>query len=212
MKEADVRREVFRLLRKDLGLWPITQTDLNAPFDISKVQKLLATLIGMTKRWPHVQRVVFALKAVLDKAVARPPKGRPDILVLNTHGVSAVVEVKALNLKRLRSFAFDNVTPEQHRWLDRWTDDNGLGYLAIGTVGVRPRRLWIVDWSFWREIQDAVSEIQSSLPYIAGKGFSKILQLRCWDMDRLLSNYELERKTGGWVLPPNHSLLRLTED
>lgn len=212
MKEADIRREVYHMLHKDLGLWPITQTDLNAPFDIATVRRLLVTLIGMTKKYLHIQGVVFALKAVLDKAVARPPKGRPDILVLNTHGVSAVIEVKALNLLQQRSFAFNSVTPEQHKWLDWWAADLGLGYLAIGTVGIRPRRLWLVDWRCWQTVTRQVGEIQDSLPYIAGKGFRKELQELGWDMDRLLEQFELTRKTGGWVLPPDHSLLRLTED
>lgn len=209
MKEADVRGEVYRMIHKDLGLWPITQTDLNAPFDIAKVNKLLGILIKVSQKWLHIQRVVFALKAVLDKATPRPPKGRPDILVLNTRGPSIVVEVKVLNLKRQKSFSFDNVTPEQFKWLSWWTADGGQGYLALGTVGVRPRRLWLVDWAWWRALADSVGEVQNSLPYVAGKGFSKVLQERGWDMDRLLEQYELERKTGGWVLPPGHSLLRL---
>lgn len=175
MKEADVRREVFRLLHRDLGLWPITQTD--------------------------------AAKCPKCHALVKPPIGRPDILVLNTRGPSTVIEVKVLNLSQQKSFAFDNVTPEQHKWLSWWAADRGLGYLAIGTVGVRPRRLWLIDWAYWRSLTEDVSEFQNSLPYIAGKGFSKDLQELGWDMDRLLSNYELERKTGGWILPPGHSLL-----
>lgn len=210
MKESDIRREVYRMLYKDLGLWPVTQTDLNAPFDIATVNKMISTLVSITKGLPGVQRAVFALKSVLDKAVARPPKGRPDILVLNPTGHSAVVEVKALNLERHKSFYFGKVTPEQDAWLTRWYRDGGLGYLAIGTVGVRPRRLWLVDWGDWRAVMASVGQYQDSLPYIAGKGFNKQLQKLEWDMDRLLSNYELERKTGGWVLPSDHSLLRLT--
>lgn len=178
MKETNIRREVYRMLHKDLGLWPITQTD--------------------------------ALPCPKCHTLSKPPMGRPDILVLNTHAPSAVIEVKVLNLLQQKSFAFNSVTPQQSTWLTRWTDADGLGYLAIGTVGVRPRRLWIIDWWRWQDIKINVTEVQDSLPYIAGKGFSKHLQEFEWDMDRLLRKHELERKTGGWVLPPWHSLLTLT--
>lgn len=180
MKEADVRREVYHMLHKDLGLWPITQTD--------------------------------ATPCPKCGTLSKPPIGRPDILVLNTRGVSAVIEVKTLNLLQRKSFAFNSVTPEQHAWLTLWAVDNGLGYLAIGTVGARPRRLWLVDWKCWQTVMRQVGGVQDSLPYIAGKGFRKELQELGWDMDRLLEQFELTRKIGGWVLPPGHSLLRLTED
>lgn len=170
-----------------------------------EVYHMLHTDLGL---WPITQ--TDAVPCPKCHALSKPPIGRPDILVLNPTGRSAVIEVKALNLEQQKSFAFSNVTPEQRVWLDRWADDDGPGYLAIGTVGVRPRRLWIVDWIYWQEVEDSVGEIQNSLPYIAGKGFRKELQEMGQDMDRLLSNHELIRKAGGWVLPPDHSLLTLT--
>jgi hypothetical protein len=207
MKEADIREEVYNLLRR-LWYWPITQTDLNAPFDISAVNHLVGMLIGMTKTSPKTQAVVFQLKAVLDKAVARPPKGRPDILVLypTRYGTSIVVEVKTLNLTQKKSFAFTKIDNNQRVWLDRWDTDSGLGYLALGTVGVPrgERKLWLIPWGAWMKIEGCVKKYQQSIPYKAGPGFKKELQERHLDLVTQLQRFELVWREGCWHADSKH--------
>ena len=199
MKEKHVRAEIYNLLRR-LWYWPITQTDLNAPFPIAQVNKLLGQLLGMTKAYPHIQKVVFILKAVLDKATPRPPKGRPDILVLNPMGSTRVVEVKVLNLTQKKSFSFTEIDDSQRRWLDRWEEDGGLGFLALGTVGVArgQRRCWLIPWGIWKSTEASVSKYQLSIPYEAGPGFKKPLQEHHLDIITQFAAFELAWRLGCW--------------
>lgn len=126
-----------------------------------------------------------------------PPIGRPDLIVLHPAGRNRVVEVKVVNLGRRKSFAFSEVTPEQRRWLDAWAEGGGLGYLAIGTVDEKPRRLWIIDWLEWCRIEGEVLSLHKSIP-LGGK--------KTINMSTLCSPWELIRITGGWELPEGHSL------
>ena len=176
MKETDVRRKVFRMLRL-LGYWPITQTD--------------ATIC------PRCRTKV------------KPPIGRPDILVLNPTGRTVVVEVKVLR-RNDASFPFDRITPEQHKWLDKWEADGGLGYVGLGAI--RPHNskdylehLWLVDWSRWKEVEGLVSPIQDSIPFVAGKGMRRELQDNHYDLVTMLGRWGLARDNGDWHLPERHS-------
>lgn len=141
------------------------------------------------------------------KAKVKPPKGRPDILVLNPWGRSFVIELKAV---RGGAFQFSQLEDKQRQWLTRWLEAGGLGYLGLGTMET-PRRFWLVDWESWLQVEDLVSEVQQSIPVVAGKGYNRILQDNGWDMDRLLQPFELKRIPYGWQLPENHSLWRLYE-
>ena len=178
MKEVDVRRKIFRMLRL-MGYWPITQTD--------------ATICPRCK------------------TQVKPPIGRPDILVLNPRGRTAVVEVKILRPTE-QSFPFDRITPEQHQWLDRWEADGGLGYLGLGAI--RPHKskdylehLWLVDWSRWKEIEGLVSPIQSSIPLVAGKGMRRELQENHYDLTTLLEPWRVQHSSAGWQVPARHTAL-----
>jgi hypothetical protein len=200
LDETYVRQEVYRLFKTNT-YWPCTQTDLNAPFDIATVNKLMGSLFKLAKPYPHITGVLGRLKAVLNKAVARPPKGRPDILVLIPNGRNRVCEVKVVP-KNKKSFPFSNIEEKQRRWLDAWTEDGGDAFLAIGTLVPRQRRLWLVTWTAWRQLEETVSPIQESVPVVAGKGMRKELQENHYDMHTLLCDWELSRITGGWELSP----------
>jgi hypothetical protein len=177
MNEADVRRKVYRLLR-DLGYWPITQTDASV--------------------CPKCHTVI------------RPPIGRPDILALHPTARSVVVEVKSLR-RTETSFPLDRVTPEQHKWLDRWEEAGGLGYLAPGVLRQHGSKdyldgLWLVDWAAWKVAEGLVSPIQNSIPLMAKKGMRRELQEQQLDMLTLLQHWDLHgRMTGRWQLPDGHS-------
>jgi hypothetical protein len=144
------------------------------------------------------------------KAQVKPTIGRPDILVLHPKTRPIVVEVKCLRQSET-SFPFNRVTPEQHTWLNRWEEDGGLGYLALGVL--RPHRsrvyldhLWLVDWAYWKEIEGLVSPIQNSIPLTAGKGMRQELQAHQLDLLTLLRHCSLhDAATGQWQLPAGHS-------
>jgi hypothetical protein len=178
MKEVDVRRKIFRMLRL-MGYWPITQTD--------------ATICPRCK------------------TKVKPPIGRPDILVLNPVGRTAVVEVKVLR-RNDASFSFDRISPEQRRWLDKWEADGGLGYIALGAI--RPHKskdylehLWLVDWYRWKEIEGLVSPIQNSIPLVAGKGMRRELQVHHYDLTTLLDSWQVQHSSKEWKLPAGHTVL-----
>ena len=176
MKEKDVRQKVFHTVRQ-LGYWPITQTD--------------------------------AAICPRCRTKIKPPIGRPDILVLHPMGRSIVIEVKALRPDE-KSLSFNSITPEQRRWLDRWQQDGGLGYLAIGALRrhnskIYLEHLWLVDWWSWKEVEGLVSPIQNSIPLMVGKGMRRKLQDNRYDMVTLLDSWHLARDNGTWQLSPGHS-------
>jgi hypothetical protein len=124
-----------------------------------------------------------------------PPLGWPDMQWL-AHD-SRVVEVKVVPAGR-RSFPFADIRPEQREWLDWWVGTGRAGYLAIGTLD-RPRRLWLVEWRAWKQIEDLLRPYQDSIPVLAGKGMRQELQRMHLDMDHLLSDWELTRVPNGWA-------------
>lgn len=158
--------------------------------------------------WPITQ--TDASKCPRCHTLLRPPIGRPDILVLHPRAQTLVVEVKALRANET-SFAFNNVTPEQHAWLDAWLAEGGCGYLALGVIRQAKSRhrltnLYLVDWAAWRRVEQLVGTFQASIPLVAGKGTRKELQARHLDIVTLLPSWELVAQTGGaWRLPERHS-------
>jgi hypothetical protein len=210
MEEANIRGEVSHMLR-EMGYWPITQTDAYAPFDIAGAKRLLAALAS--KVGPHIKPLVFQLGNILDNAQFKPPLGRPDILVLDPLGPSRVVEVKALNLKQSTSFAFKAIEDNQRKWLDNWQEARGHGFIALGTIVPRGkhRHLWIVPWSMWKQIEAQITPYQQSIPFSAGKGYRTELQAGL-DLLRLMGDYACQRQNGHWVLPSEHALHRSTPE
>jgi hypothetical protein len=182
MNEAAIRLEVGHLLRR-LGYIDITQTD--------------------------------ATKCPKCGTFFHPPKGRPDILCLHTTAPSVVCEVKIIRLGE-SSFPFDRINQDQRDWLSRWSsqtvsvvDDEavvkepGTGYLAIGTVVPRARRLWLVEWRRWLEIEEIIRPYQNSIPVEAGKGMRRELQDNQWDLTHLAEEWEASWGNGRWEAPPN---------
>lgn len=201
MNEANVRRKVYRLCKQH-GYWPITQTDLYAPFNKALADKFIGMLIGWTKKFPAISASVFGLKGVLDKATAKPPKGRPDILVMHPTGLSVVIEVKALHAGET-SFPLDRIEDKQRKWLTRWADDGGRGYIALGVIRKHGSRdflehLYIVDWLRWCEVELETHKVQKSIPYISGPGFAKAFQDINHDILHLFETFEWYKDKGEW--------------
>lgn len=148
----------------------------------SAVRAEVYRLLRTAGLWPITQTDAFVCSRC--KTVNRPPKGRPDILVLNPEGRSYVVEVKVI---RDGSFPMDDLRPEQRRWLQRWSDAGGLGFIAIGTTK-RPRHLWLIPWAIWQEIE-------------AQEQNRKRKSVSALTVAAIASEYELTRVSGGWLLP-----------
>ena len=135
----------------------------------------------------------------------RPPIGRPDILLLHPINGSAVVEVKTVRPTET-AFAFANIDDGQRRWLSRWSEDGGIGYIALGAIRQHGQRqmlehLWLVPWERWLMLEKAVEPVQSSVPLEAGKGMRRELQEGELDLVHLLADLELERENGDYRWP-----------
>ena len=139
----------------------------------------------------------------------KPPIGRPDILVLHPTAKDLVVEVKALRPADT-AFPFDRISPEQRKWLDRWEEVGGRGYIGLGAIRKHQSRdhleyLWLVDWTDWKEIEGLVSPIQSSIPFAAGKGMRRAIQEHDYCLPAMLKPWALARQNGAWEIPDAHS-------
>jgi hypothetical protein len=141
------------------------------------------------------------------KGSKRP--GVPDLIVMNPRGPGFYIEVKALFLNRKRSFDFKNIEKAQRLWLEMWEEVRPNGsYLAIGSVGVPKRELWIVPWLEWLKVEERLKLYQLSLPYIAGKGYSLQLQqdhldfslIDKWRCIKLPPKQRIARASG-WIAP-----------
>lgn len=132
------------------------------------------------------------------------------MIVLIPSGLNRVVEVKAVNMEKTKSFSVDEITEEQVRWLDAWTAEGGLGYLAIGTVAEKKRSLWIIDWAVWKSLFEEVVQYQRSIS-VYEKDISRVAMRNAnLSIEQRLSDYRATRRSGEWELPKNHSLSRLS--
>jgi len=135
-----------------------------------------------------------------------PPIGRPDIVVLAPHGIGRVVEVKAVNMLKDKSFSFSEISPDQRQWLSSYAICGGLGYIAIGAVNVRPMRVWVIDWEHWLDIEKVVSMCQASIPITLIGKFKREVVANGFSLELMAKNYELLRVKSEWKVPPGHSL------
>lgn len=185
MEEKTVRQMIGRSLRQ-MGYWPITQTDATR------------TQCPRCKAW----------------VTAYPPKGRPDILVLHPRGASIVVECKVLKFKpgKSKSFAFNQIDDAQRRWLDRWLDDGGKGYICLGVIQDNPNKdellgAWLVDWADWRATEEKFEGIQASIPYTTAHTRTRYLIDNAMDMVTMFGPHALQRDGEQFILPGWHSAI-----
>lgn len=139
----------------------------------------------------------------------RPSIGQPDVTMMSPTGRSCYVEVKVV-LSSEKRFGFASITTEQRGKLTAWMERGGMGYLGLGII-TRPKRndklerLYLVEWSAWLEMETKLRQYQSSIPVVAGKGFSKVLQAQKLDIVTLLSDWQVSYVRGsGWQLPLTH--------
>ncbi len=135
-------------------------------------------------------------------SLVKPKIGRPDIL--GTPGF--VIEVKVLSARET-SFPFSRISEQQRRWLDFWSIEREFpGFLGLGVIRPHGEReflehLYLVPWRDWLEMESVVEQHQSSIPYIAGKGYKTALQEQSLDIVTMLLEYELHRESKKWIVP-----------
>ena len=129
----------------------------------------------------------------------KPPIGRPDILWLNPTKPGVVSEIKAIP-ENAKTFAFSSISEEQRRWLSWWTEAGGLAYLGLGTLVPRHRRLWLVPWHHWLEIEAALTPYQDSIPITVAKHMRIAVQDQKLDLDHLAAPFECTKTVGGWTI------------
>jgi len=170
MNEANIRREIYQMLRYRYGLWP--------------------------DHWPDI--------------AGKKRPGRPDLIIMNPRGPGFYIEVKHINLTRVRSFSFKSIGQSQRRWLSLWEEQRPNGsYLAIGVTGEMARDVFIVPWLLWLKIEETVKSAQSSLPYLADSTHRLVMRRNAYDF-RMIDKWSCRRiakknrlpKESGWVLPP----------
>ena len=152
----------------------------------------------------------------LTQTVAKgsPFSGGPDAILLHPTRVSAVVEYKVLKLEQRKSFAFNEINPRQRKWQDRWMKLDGKGYIGLGIIAKREKTegliaMYLVDWFHWLAIENRVTPIQESIPYIYSKGMRKALQIGnvTYDIASQFWGFRMYKSDGKWKLPPHHSAI-----
>jgi len=197
MKEADVRAEVFNLMRR-LWLWPITQVD--------------------TVQCPGCGRLHHPPSGRPDILCLNPAGGRSIVVEVKTFPepqMSGGWEQASC------TFPFSAISDNQRRWLFNYQDDadwrplgypHEVAYLALGMrhgqAGAKktPRQLWLVPWPNWLQIEDKLRAYQESLPLTAIKGLRKEIQEDDLTAYGLLKRWSLEWENGCWHLPAYHPL------
>ena len=157
--------------------------------------------------WPIAQ--TDAVKCGKCGNLFYPKKGRPDLLCPHPTAVGIVVEVKTLRPNET-SFSFSEIDESQRKWLDRWLDDGGRGYIALGIIRQHGKvqrldHLYLVDWVVWLRMEGLIRTVQNSVPLSVDRCRSKALRERGLVITRLLSCEEMWRQDGIWHLPSFHS-------
>lgn len=133
------------------------------------------------------------------KGIKKQP-GRPDLVVMNPRGPGFYVEVKVHRANKNTSFSFTEISEGQRRWLSEWEKvRSGGSYLALGVVGIRPRRGYLIPWPMWLYVEELITPFQNSLPHEVRPGMLKEVQERHLDF-RLIKDWELRRVSGGWEI------------
>lgn len=177
MKEADVRRKVYRLFR-ELGYWPITQTDAT-----------VCPKCG-TRSVPPIGR---------PDILALHPRARPIVV--------EVKSLRRTETSFPFSRITPEQRQWLDRWQEAGgLGYLALGVLRCRGARTYLDYLYLVDWAGWKEIEGLVSPIQASIPLEASKGTRRELQEWHFDILTLLNHWDLHnRMTGRWQLPVGHS-------
>lgn len=141
------------------------------------------------------------------KYATQDSPGRADVMA-GYGGKVAYIEIKNGGA----SFDFGEWRENQRLWA-RWCKHvlkcEYWLFLVMGTDrpnarSGRPRKAWLLPADKMLEVEKTLTVVQTSLPYAAIKGYSKILQENRWDAINLLVDYELPWSKGYYALPQAH--------
>lgn len=135
--------------------------------------------------------------------------GRFDVMVMR-NGRVAFVEVKNDTF----SFSFAQFQQNKRDWLKIMEPFRISSWLFL-LLGDRPpsynketyvhaRRAWLIPIEEYFAAEQLLTPIQNSIPMIASKGYSKVLQEQKLDAIHLFAPYELSWSKGSWELPEDH--------
>jgi len=178
VKEIDVRQKTYRLCRQ-LGYWPITQTDTSiCPKCHTKIKPPISRP-DIFVMHPTSRSVVIEVKA-LHAGETSFPFSRID----------------------------DGQRRWLDRWAaDGGLGFIALGVIRQHGQRQHLEHLYITPWEYWLGIEHLVGSVQESIPYQAGPGYSVILQEGKWDIVNLLEPYCWYKENKEWIaIDRNHSL------
>jgi len=163
--------------------------------------------LNATGRWcPPIRDAMICPKC---NGKVLPAADRPDVVAMSSTLPDVVVEIKATD-EEDSSFPFRSITTGQRKWLTVWVLSGNTAYLALGTrrgrVGSKNgRRLWLVPWPEWIEVENRVRQHQISLPIYQHKCRTNAMKEEGIYADAILDGWELEWAGGAikWRLPPS---------
>lgn len=172
MKEVQVRREIYRMLRR-LYYWPITQTDTSVCSTCGALVKPKTgrpDILALSPYGPSIVVEVKTLNLLQQKSFpfsAITPEQRKWLTRWKKDGGPGFIAIGTVGVPR----------GQRKLWLIPWAH-----------------------WQI-REATIVTHGSQQSIPYFAGPGFSKRLQNEEWDLARWCTEYELQWESGCWHIP-----------
>lgn len=189
----------------------------------SQIRTEIKRLLERLGFWPITQTDAF--KCENCGHVSRPPKGRPDTLLLHPEKLSIVCEYKMFGWPGKSGYASasldtSKITEPQRVWLHTWNDRYagwwGGSWLGLGTRHGRagalyePRRAWLVPWDKFCELETAFVDTTSlhSIPLLSYAGMKQgalIYRHMLWACN-MFKPWELRWKQGSWWFKDDHPL------
>lgn len=164
---------------------------------------LIRSLGGDYKKFADARYCPFC-KKLLYKVDELPYDGQGVI-----NGWAFPIEVKAADL----SFDLSDLKGHQRAGLSEWQLRHKrpawlglqMGTQPVNTKGLFPRRLWLIPWTHWLDIEHDIANIgMMSLPYSPDATNRHAFIDNHVTAVELLKDYELKRVLGMWKLPMKH--------
>lgn len=139
--------------------------------------------------------------------------GRADAIV-SKNGRCCFVEVKSSGDN---AFSFKEYRQNQREWAEQYCVNppyNNPLCLALIFGGDRPhttlakgyfpRKLWMIPYHAYLDMERTVLQYQATLPYLAGKGYLEAMQKHHIDALHLLNGFEFPYQDGIYTIPEYH--------
>jgi len=177
--------------------------------DEDDVRREIQGAIWRLAGWPFHE--VRAHRCPKCKTWIYPISGRPDTVVPHPIRKSCVMECKVVDVSQDRSFDVTQIRPRQRRWLHNWSQANGLSFLGLGTINEQPRKIWVIPWDIWIEIENTYGIFQTEKYQVSGSIPIDLEEYihkgkRDHDLVQDLADYAMVRSSNHWDFGPNHPI------